>query len=72
MSTLAKINRLLKKMGREERLTRGNGYFYIAESPISGLYMNSLGNDEKSMEIAVDFVNETISAIDGESFKLVV
>jgi hypothetical protein len=72
MSTLAKINKLLKKAGRTERLIRGRGYYYIPESLESGLYVNKLEDDEQSMQIAVDFVNETISSIDGNPFTLAV
>jgi hypothetical protein len=72
MSTLAKINKFLKKAGRTERLIRGRGYYYIPESLESGLYVNKLEDDEQSMQIAVDFMNETISSIDGKPFTLVV
>ena len=72
MGTLATINKLLKKAGRTEKLVRGRGYYYIPESFESGLYVNKLEDDEQSMQIAVDFVNETISSIDGTPFTLVV
>lgn len=70
MGTLATINKLLKKAGRSERLVRGRGYYYIPESTESGLYVNKLENDEQSMQIAMDFVNETISSIDQQPFSL--
>lgn len=70
MGTLATINKLLKKSGRTERLVRGRGYYYIPESTLSGLYVNKLEDDTESMEIAVEFVNETISSIDQTPFNL--
>ena len=72
MGTLATVNKLLKKAGRTEKLVRGRGYYYIPESLDSGLYVNKLEDDAESMKIAVDFVNETISSIDGTPFTLVV
>ena len=72
MGTLATVNKLLKKVGRIERVVRGRGYYYIPESILSGLYVNTLDDDAQSMQIAMEFVNESISAIDGKPFQLVV
>jgi hypothetical protein len=67
MSTIAKINKLLKAAGRTEKLVRGAGYYYIAESNMSGLYVYVL--TDADMQMAIDFVEDTLTEIDGTPFK---
>lgn len=62
------INRQLEALGREERLVRdGKGYYYVAGAvKSSGLYVYSLTD----LQMGVEYVEEVLSAEDGEPFRL--
>ena len=67
MSTIATVNKMLKKAGRTEELVRGSGYYYIPESTQSGLYVNTL--TDADLALAIEFVEDTLTSIDGAPFK---
>jgi hypothetical protein len=67
----ATVNKALKKMGREERLVRGDGYYYISPPVMSsGLYVYSLEDTPDDHKIAREYIEECLSIEDKKPFKL--
>lgn len=62
------INQQLAALGREERLVRdGKGYYYVSGAVrSSGLYVYSLTD----LQMGVEYVEEVLSAEDGQPFRL--
>ncbi len=69
MRVISKVNALLKKAGREERLIRGKGYYYLSACEDSMLCVYLL--EEGDLELAKDHVESVLSAKDGQPFSLV-
>ncbi len=71
MTTIAKVNRLLAKANRTERLVRnqaGGGYYYVSGVSVSSsLCVYRL--DAEDLQMAIDHVCEVISNEDGKPFK---
>jgi hypothetical protein len=56
-----RINRLLKKAGIENRLVRGNGYYYVTGVAVSsGLYVYVLDNTEEDFQMAYAHVKDVL------------
>lgn len=63
ISTITRINKALKAAGREERLIRGRGYYYLIEGDAMSWYSSSipvcwLEPTDKDFEFARFYVNE--------------
>lgn len=61
MKTVARVNRALRLAGREERLTRGRGYYYLhdgdaATFPASALYVQRLESTPRDFALACDAI----------------
>lgn len=65
-SAVTRVNAVLKANGREERLVRGRGYYYLInyDGGRSGLYVFWLEPTEKDFQFALQYVRETL-AYDG-------
>jgi hypothetical protein len=62
MSTISKINVLLKNVNKEERLRRSPaGYYYIEGLNASGLYVYHLSDTD--FQLAKDYVNESFGCV---------
>jgi len=70
-ATTTRINAALRRLGREERLYRGTGYYYVGGGTLnvrtSGLYVFRLHPED--LQMAKEFVEETFAAA-GEPIKL--
>jgi hypothetical protein len=67
MSVLTRINAALKMAGREERLVRGRGYYYLAGGDAMGWHSSSiyvcwLEPTEEDFELARFEINEMFKA----------
>ena len=71
MSTIANVNKMLKAAGREERLVRGGGYYYVSNVAVSSaLYVYRL--DDEDLPFAIDHVEGVLTEQDGKPFKFAV
>lgn len=62
-STVTRINALLKKAGREERLVRGRGYYYLFGGdsvmfPLASMYVYFLEPTQADFKYAFDWLDE--------------
>jgi hypothetical protein len=62
MSTVTRINKALKAAGREERLVRGRGYYYLIEGEAhtwysSSIYVCWLEHTERDFQFARNEIN---------------
>ena len=68
MSTISKVNKMLKAAGRTQRLVRGGGYYYLTDVAVSSsLYVYTLRDED--LQMAIDHVEEVLSEEDGKPLK---
>lgn len=61
VSAVTRINKALKALGREERLVRGRGYYYLIEGESSSFYTSSIYTmwiEPKDFAFAASEVND--------------
>lgn len=64
------INKMLKACGRTEKLVRGKDYYYVTGVAVSStLYVFRLDHSDKDLQMAIDHVEDVLSAEDGKQFK---
>jgi hypothetical protein len=69
-TTIQKVNNLLRKNERFKRLIRdAKGYYYVSDVAVSSM-LCVYKLEDKDFELAVDHVEEVISADQGKLFKL--
>jgi hypothetical protein len=69
MSTIAKVNKMLQKAGRVERLIRDrSGYYYVSDVAVySSLCCYRL--DDKDLLTAIEHVEDVLTREDGKEFR---
>ena len=64
--TIARVNKALKRAGRDERLRRGRGYYYLHSGDAMSWFTSSIAvywidNDEAGYQFAIKCVNELLN-----------